>query len=520
VRQDLAGGLTKAGRALPRKVFFAYLLVFWATLLSRVAVFLVRGWAALHYPFELDYGEGIVIWQAQHVTDLKVAFRSIAEFPHVVFHYPPLYHVASRLFALLTGDLLIAGRLVSIVATFGISFLSGLIVWSALPSRIPVSVRATGAVAGAALCYSIDTLSWAVYMRVDMLALFFEFAGIYLYLQGNRRPWLEYAAFLCFCLALYTKQTMVAGPLACGVVALLIAPRRAVKEVGLLVACAGVTMVALELLTRGQFFRHLFLYNRNPFSLRRLISILKPNIMATGSIAAAALALPVAFLGGLLGRPGDRLTRFRAAMLRSPSHRFIAVGGLFLVLALCVSLTAGKAGASPNYMLEWNFAACPLAAMLFADVLRRWHQHRSVPAAYVAILLSPVLYANTFGNLFMPTFLTEGGTARQQSSAAVVERIRQVEGPVYSTDMVLLYRAGKALAAEPAIISVLAEGGQWNDRPFVNRIESGYFDLIVSRYSLSDSLFFSPGVGSAIGRAYKLKEDVGGYKIYSPRERN
>jgi hypothetical protein len=33
-------------------------------------------------------------------------------------------------------------------------------------------------------------------------------------------------------------------------------------------------------------------------------------------------------------------------------------------------------------------------------------------------------------------------------------------------------------------------------------------------------LFFSPGVGSAIGRAYKLKEDVGGYKIYSPRERN
>ncbi len=95
-----------------RKIFVAYLLVLWAALLSRPAAFLVRSWGALHYPFELDYGEGVLLWQAQQITNLKFAFRSITEFPHMVFHYPPVYHVASRLFEPATGDLLVAGRLV------------------------------------------------------------------------------------------------------------------------------------------------------------------------------------------------------------------------------------------------------------------------------------------------------------------------------------------------------------------------------------------------------------------------
>ncbi len=504
---------------MARKVFLAYLLVFWAALLSRPVAFLARSWGALHYPFELDYGEGVLLWQARQITDLKVAFRSITEFPHMVFHYPPLYHVAARLIEPATGDLLVAGRLVSILSTLGIGVLSGLIVWKVLPRRMPLSVRASGAIAGAALCFSVDSLGWAVYMRVDMFALFLEFGGIYLYLQGGRRPSLEYAAFFCFFLALYAKQTTIAGPLACGIVALLIAPGRAVKQVGLLMACAGATMAALVLLTRGRFFQHVFLYNRNPMSVAMLVSILKPNVLAMGSMAAAAVALPVAFLAGTLARPSGRLARFRAAMLHSPSHRLMAVGGLFLLFAMAVSLTAAKAGSSQNYMLEWNLAACPLAALLFADVLYWWRRQRRLAPTFVAILLSPVLYAHAFGGLQTSSLLYEDPDGlRAQDAAAVLDRIRRVEGPVYSTDMVLLYRAGKPVAAEPAIISVLAEDGQWDDTPFVNRIESGYFALIVSsHFSLSERLMFSPGVADAIRRAYEPRERIGSYTLYQPR---
>ena len=504
---------------MARRVFLAYLLVFWAALLSRAVAFLARSWGALHYPFELDYGEGVLLWQARQITDLKLAFRSITEFPHMVFHYPPLYHVASRLFEPATGDLLVAGRLVSVLSTLGIGVLSGLIVWYVLPRRMPLSVRATGAIAGAALCFSVDSLGWAVYMRVDIFAVFLEFAGIYLYLQGSRRPLLEYAAFFCFFLALYTKQTMIAGPLACGIVAFLIAPGRAVKQVGLLIACAGVTLAALEVLTHGFFVQHLFLYNRNPMSLAALVSILRPNVLAMGSMTAAAVAMPLAFLNVVLTRPGGRLARFRAAMIHSPSHRLTAVGGLFLVFAMAVSLTAAKTGSSQNYMLEWNLAACPLAALLFADVLYWWHRQRRLPPAFVAILLSPVLYVHAFGGLHMDSLLYEDPDGvRAQNAAGVLDRIRRVEGPVYSTDMVLLYRAGKPLAAEPAIISVLAENGQWDDTPFVHRIESGYFALIVtSRFPLSERLMFSRGVSAAIERAYEPSEKIGSYTLYRPR---
>jgi len=83
--------------------------------------------------------------------------------------------------------------------------------------------------------------------------------------------------------------------------------------------------------------------------------------------------------------------------------------------------------------------------------------------------------------------------------------------------MVLLYRAGKALAAEPAIISVLAEHGQWDDTPFVNRIESGYFGLIVSsRFPLTERLMFSPAVQAAIERAYEPRERIGAYTLTGP----
>jgi hypothetical protein len=516
----VAPGRSSPGRVIldMKKLFSVYLFLVWATLLLGLVAFLARGWRALHNPFQLDYGEGGVIWQAQHVTNLKLAYRSINQFPHLGFNYPPLYHLASRLLDLATGDLLIAGRLISILSTLGISFFSGLIVWSVLPPRMPVSVRATGAALGATLCYSIYTLVWAVYMRVDMLALFFEFAGIYLYLQGRRWQVLEYAAFFCFFLALYTKPTMIAGLIACAVVAVLIAPRKAFKQTGFLITCSAVTFAALVLATHGQFYRNIFLYNRNPFSYALLSSILKRNIAGVGPITAVALALPFAFLAGLLARTGGRLDRFRAAMLHSPFHRATAVGGLFLIVAILISFAAARTGATFNYMLEWNLAACPLAALLFSDVLYWWQRQRRLPPVYAAILLLPVIH--TLGEVGITSFTHEDwDIARsQRDAAAVLERIRQVEQPVYSTDMVLLYRAGKPPAAEPAMVSVLAEQGQWDDSPFANRIESGYFGLIVSRYPLSERWMYSPRVETAIWRAYEPSETIGDYRLYRPRD--
>ena len=180
-----------------RRLLYGYVLLVWSALLLGLGAFLVRAWSALHDPFALDDGEGVVLWQAQQVTDLKAAYRSISQFPHLAFNYPPLYHFASRVVALALGDLLIAGRLIWIVSMLGISIISGLLVWSALPRRMPRAVRATSTALGAMLCFSLNVLVWADYMRVDLLALFFEFAGVYLYVLGRQRDSLRYGAAVC-----------------------------------------------------------------------------------------------------------------------------------------------------------------------------------------------------------------------------------------------------------------------------------------------------------------------------------
>src|SRR5262245_56912703 len=66
--------------------------------------------------YELDYGEGIVLYQTSKVTDLRAAYKPIDTYPFVVFLYPPLYHLTVRTFGAFSTSLLAAGRWTSIIS--------------------------------------------------------------------------------------------------------------------------------------------------------------------------------------------------------------------------------------------------------------------------------------------------------------------------------------------------------------------------------------------------------------------
>ena len=78
---------------------------------------------------ELDYGEGILLWQESQVFDLKNAFHPLERYPHLVFHYTPLYHVVVRLLTGVLRDPLLSGRVVSMTAAF---WLVGVFAWTVL----------------------------------------------------------------------------------------------------------------------------------------------------------------------------------------------------------------------------------------------------------------------------------------------------------------------------------------------------------------------------------------------------
>ena len=73
--------------------------------------------AAIRYPFELGYGEGIV-WQQAALIPGPRMYSSSQELPFIVFHYPPLYHLLARAALSIQPDFLAAGRLVSALSTY------------------------------------------------------------------------------------------------------------------------------------------------------------------------------------------------------------------------------------------------------------------------------------------------------------------------------------------------------------------------------------------------------------------
>ena len=273
-----------------RRLRTIYLFTLFALLLFGGITFTLGTFHKVFYPFGWDDDEGAVWWEAVHVTNLRVLYHPIQQYPYFVVPYPPVFHAVTWLAARGTGDFLIAGRLVCVFSALGISFLCGLLVWHVSPRRIPVRIRGSGAVLTALLCFRLDSLTrYIPEMGVDLLALFFAFVGTYLFIRWRQKPTVQYAAFACFVLAMFTKQTMVAAPLACLAATTLINPARALRYL-LFSATLGVAgMGYLVWATGGEILRHLFLYNaRQPFSITHWILGMQANLIGMIPIAAVA----------------------------------------------------------------------------------------------------------------------------------------------------------------------------------------------------------------------------------------
>src|SRR5579864_3303440 len=260
------------------RIRMAYLLILCSLLLAGLISFAAHCWTAIHSPEELDYGEGIVMWQAEHVVHLSQAYHRIDVYPYIVFHYTPLYHLVSYCVAAFTHDLLAAGRWVSFISALLTGMIIGLFTWLGIPV-LSNPLRAAAAGVSGLLSYNLDTMRWAQFMRVDMLALLFTFTGLLLFLLADRHSGCDYAAFLLFVLALFTKQSQLAAPAACLAVAFVTSEARALRLLAFAVLLGSAGLVALTLPTHGAALLNLFVYNQNPFLLLNMLGIMQINLI-------------------------------------------------------------------------------------------------------------------------------------------------------------------------------------------------------------------------------------------------
>ncbi len=514
---------SRAGNTLrqPGRLFltareYVTLLLFLA--ICSGAAYFYRIATTVAYPYELDYGEGIVLWQAAHVSTLATAYHPITQYPYIVFHYPPVYHAVSLAVSKVTGDLLLAGRLVSLLSTLGICLTLAWIVHRSLPARAPGMAKWGGATFAGALPCGLKTLDWAQLMRVDMLALWLTFAGLALFILGRSSRW-RYAAFVLFIAALYTRQTLIAGPLACLVVAAILNVRQAIKLLGFAVALGAAVMAWLMLATHGQIMLHIFLYNQNPFSFRRAITYVDQNIQWTLpllALAAAAAAGPLLDVAHAFSRRS--LTPLRARAGTSTYRLALLTFTVHFIISAVLALAIGKVGSNINYFLECNLSACALAGLLVARLI--WGSRRTAwasPVVAVAYLLPLLLIAQQAetGIHSMPAAASQERAEYIRNSEALVRILQASPEPVMSENMTLLYRAGKQVPFEPAIVAGLADVGTWDETPLIDMIRKRKFSVMIIR-QLDGSLLYSPGVVSAIKENYHPAERYGGLTVYRP----
>lgn len=481
--------------------------------------FVFESVTALRSNAELDYGEGIVMWQAANVTNLKKAFRPVEQYPHIVFHYPPLFHVVSRFVTVFTGNLLQAGRLTSILSMIGTCLIAGLLTAKVLPAGTNRSARFLAGLTAGTLVFSMPVWSWAVLMRVDTIGIFLTICGVALFVLARRRRLFGFLAFICFVGAVYSKQTALAGPAACFLLALVEKPRYALQLAALSISLGLAVLAMLYAGTDGIILRHLITYNQNPYFPATILSRLKYHCSYLAGPLFFSAVFPILLLFRKNGRVLGFVRRLRLILKRSMFERCVLIVFLYFIFtALIAAATISKQGASDNYFLEMDIAVCFLCGLFLGWLMRRAAFRPRRAFVWLQIVVIFVLLLQTGSN-----WQTLAVTAKRfrnpppDQSVKVVEFLKQIGDPVYSEDMVILMQAGREVPAEPAIITALADDGKWDESSFVARIRNGEFRAIVIRWSLTNRGRFTPPVAQAVEERYYLTNGYEPFKVYLPK---
>lgn len=464
--------------------------------------------ATVHYPFQLNYGEGIVWQQAMLIPGPRM-YSNSQDLPFIVFHYPPLYYLLARAALSIQPDFLSAGRLVSSLSAVLIALSVAGLVWISarrLRGSIATVEFAIVVAAGMLVVCLHAVRSWGLLMRVDMAAIALGMIGQFVGAWANGRFWGTTVALLICVASVFTKQTQLPVGIAVFLIAWLLNPRSALAAA----AIAGIfglsALGLIQGLTGGGFLHNIIGYNVNSLAPRHAYWVFWPERSSFPFMLLMLMAAGTTLLGLCHQRPAD-LRRFAVGQLLSRlrlADRATTARGMLLLhfaLASLVLFTSLKAGASENYLLDWLCVGCVLIGVLLCDL---------VGFEWRFSLLATLLI---LGVLYLPFRLPDlYPQKRLDLQTALVSRIAAADKPVASEDMTLLMRAGKPVVFEPAIVTQLASLGRWNESPLVNMIRSGGFAFMITGDNRpGGSSVRTLAVDAAMREAYPRVEQVDRY---------
>lgn len=370
---------------------------------------------------EIDYNEG---WNAYfQVRAMSGASLYSPDLAMFVNNYPPLSFYLVGGFGTLVGDMVLAGRLLSLAAVAVIA------VSAALVAREAGARRADAVLSGSAALGMLSGLA-TDYVGVNdpqLLAQGFLCAGFALYVRRGMGPWRLPAVALLFAVGLLCKHNVLALPL---VTTLHLLWRGNGRERALYLG-SGALLAALALAViqarfGADFFGHL-LASRQYDPARGII-------LTTESLDLLQAPLAVVGLYFLLGRGGRIATKVGAYL------------GLALALAAGFS---GGAGVDTNIFFD-AMIACAMGTGPAAAWLRA--RPGAGPRAAAALALAAHAGLIFHAPIALGRFAVDMAGEMAEREALFrqdVAWLKEVPGPAICESSLLCFRAGKPMWIDP-----------------------------------------------------------------------
>ena len=284
------------------------------------------------YPYAVDYVEWPEISRAVQILEGNTVYSSWEELPLRVANYPPLFTFVHAFGIWCTSATPMIGRCIALLCTLSIMVLIGLIVHTETKKQIPHIIIPV--FAGLFYASSHMTWLWSSLVRVDNLAVALALLSIHLH-TSKSNSFSKYAIVFC-AFALFTKQTMLAAPIAILGSTFLLHREQLQYKIGLFLGWSIFLYGTLFIATQGKAYDHLIIANINTFDWNMFFAFSKDLWTMYHW-----LLIVVCF--------GIYALRSNITLL------------IYIVLSTVLSISIAKVGSSLNYLLEFWAAICLLS---------------------------------------------------------------------------------------------------------------------------------------------------------------
>lgn len=448
--------------------------------------FLYRALVALLYPYPLAYAEGPVFYEAGQL--FRQSFNPAALYlpdtgpPYLAGIYTPLFYYLNALVMALTGPTsILSGRLLAGLAALYLGYL----LWRiARKEEIAPGRRARLGLSLAAAVTPFATsalYTWAVLAQGALLALCLSLSAVIGTWQADTerrqkrgaRPYIL-AGFFC-ALALLCQQTALAAPLA---ILIWLGMSRRWREVGQFAAAFfGLFLLlslAFQLLSGDNYLRHITAYTGFSFDLGAIWSAMD-YLLITHLVLFVLAVIWVA--RPLVGR-----------------YEPVDLWRVYFLTALLFALISGNAMADSGYALE---SLCLMSLLAWWQIGRllslrtEWRLFSFRPHFSIIALTFMTLQ---FLLLWHIPVLADGsqtpGPGQFEQSQQVAAQVRELagRGPLLAENSGWLAATGLTTDLDdPQVFGQLARQGGWDNRFFLERLNTGYYKSVFFEISQPDT---------------------------------